>query len=74
MWNTSNVKIDTLVFVSCARFHVIQLGENYSTTYYGLYLRLVQRAEINDCTFQDSYGSALEIVDSHVILEGTTAS
>ena len=71
--NTSNVKIDTLVFVSCARFHVTRAGEDYLITYYGLHLQLVQRTEINDCTFQDSYGSALGIVDSHVVLRGSNS-
>ena len=70
---TSDVKIDTLVFVSCAKFHVIQTGYDYLTTYYGLHLRLVQRTEIIDCTFQDSYGSALGVVDSHVILRGSNS-
>ena len=64
----SKVKIDGLAFVSCA-----QRFRHPSTTYYGLYLQSVQRAEIIDCTFQDSYGSALGVVDSHVVLRGNNS-
>ena len=71
--DTSDVKIDTLVFVSCARSYVTRAGDDYLTTYYGLHLRLVQRTEIIGCTFQDSYGSALGVVDSHVILRGSNS-
>ena len=68
--NISVVKIDGLTFVSCAKFHVQQLGNSHFTTYYGLHLQSVQTAEIIDCTFQDSYGSALGVVDSHVVMRG----
>ena len=68
--NISVVNIDGLTFVSCAKFHVQQLVNHHVTIYYGLYLRSIQTAEIIDCTFQDSYGSALGIIDSHVILRG----
>ena len=54
------VRMDGLVFVSCARSGIVQVsGTSTSTTYYGLHLQSVQTAEIIDCTFQDSYGSAL---------------
>ena len=57
------VSIDDLAFVACAtRRHT------YYTTYYGLHLQSVQMVEIVDCTFQDSYGSALGVVDSRVVL------
>ena len=69
----SAVKIDGLTFVSCAKFHVQQLVNRRFTTYYGLYLQSVQTAEIIDCTFQDSYGSALGVVDSHVVLRGNNS-
>ena len=69
--NISVVKIDGLTFVSCAKFHVQQLVNHHVTTYYGLYLQSVQTAEIIDCTFQDSYGSALGVVDSHVVVRGS---
>ena len=58
------MSIDGLAFVACARFRVI----NTYTTYYGLHLQSVQTAEIIDCTFQDSYGTAVGVVDSRVVL------
>ena len=80
--NISEVRIDGLAFVSCGRSHVVQArsihhasyyGYNYFITYYGLHLQSVQIAEIIDCTFQDSYGSALGVVDSHVALQGNNS-
>ena len=69
--NISKVKIDGLTFVSCAKFHVQQLpNDRRFTTYYGLHLQSVQVAKITDCSFQDSYGSALGVVNSHVGLRG----
>ena len=65
--NIHRMSIDGLAFVACARSSVIHLYRTY-TTYYGLHLQSVQTAEIIDCTFQDSYGSALGAVDSHVVL------
>ena len=64
------VKIDGLVFVSCAGSHVVHtLSYPYhSKTYYGLHLQSVQTAEIIDCTFKDSRSSAIGVVDSHVVL------
>ena len=64
----SEMRIDGLAFVSCARPHRVM--NSYIRKYYGLYLQSVQTAEINDCTFQDSYVSALEVVNSHVVLRG----
>ena len=58
------MSIDGLAFVACARSSVIHTY----TTYYGLHLQSVQMADIINCTFQDSYGSALGIVDSRVVL------
>ena len=65
--NIHRVSIDGLAFVACARSSVIHLYRTY-TTYYGLHLQSVQTAEIIDCTFQDSYGTALGVVDSCVVL------
>ena len=71
-YNISKLSIDSLALVACARSSVVQFSSstyNYSEkTYYGLCLQLVVMAEIIDCTFQDSYGSALGVVDSHVVL------
>ena len=67
--NISEMKIDGLTFVFCATSHVDQIGigsRTLSTTYYGLYIRSIQKTEIIDCTFRDSYGSALWIVESQV--------
>ena len=63
------MSIDGLAFVACAARRDIYTYGTY-TTYYGLHLQSVQTAEINDCTFQDSYGSALGVVDSRVVLRG----
>ena len=70
--DTYEVKIDGLVFISCARSHVVHTlyRPYFSATYYGLHLQSVQMAEVLDCTFQDSHGSALGVVDSHVVLRG----
>ena len=67
--NISKVKIEGLAFVNCARLG--SFGTHF-TTYYGLHLQSVRTAEISDCTFQDSYGSALGVVDSHVVLRGNS--
>ena len=67
--NITEMKIDDLAFISCARSPVTQTGSGSNTLiplFYGLYLRSVQNTEINDCTFQDSYGSALWVESSHV--------
>ena len=65
--NISKLSIDGLAFAACASRRDIYIYRTY-TTYYGLHLQSVQMAEIIDCTFQDSYGSALGVVDSHVVL------
>ena len=65
--NISKLSINGLAFVACARSSVVHLSLTY-TTYYGLLLQSVQMGEIIDCTFQDSYGSALGVVDSCVVL------
>ena len=67
--NIYRVSIDGLAFVACATRRNIYTYGTY-TTYYGLHLQSVQTAEIIDCTFQDSYGTALGVVDSHVVLRG----
>ena len=66
----TEVRMNGLAFVACAKSHVTQIGQHRFTTYYGLHLQSVQTAEIIDCTFQDSYGSALGVVDTHVLLKG----
>ena len=65
--NIYRVSIDGLAFAACAARRDIYTYGTY-TTYYGLHLQSVQTAEIIDCTFQDSYGSALGVVDSRVVL------
>ena len=65
--NIHRVSIDGLAFVACARSHVVQFSYP-EKTYYGLHLQSVQIVEITDCTFQDSHGSALGVVNSHVVL------
>ena len=58
------MSIDGLAFVACSR----ALKFFSYKTYFGLYLQSIQTAEIIDCTFQDSYGTALGVVDSRVVL------
>ena len=65
--NIYRVSIDGLAFAACATRRDIYIYGTY-TTYYGLHLLSVQTAEFIDCTFQDSYGSALGVVDSRVVL------
>ena len=64
------MSIDGLDFVACANASFIRVHSSTYTTYYGLHLQSVQMAEIIDSTFQDSYGSALGVVNSHVVLSG----
>ena len=70
--NISKLSIDGLAFVACARSHVVQFSYAVffypEKTYFGLHLQSVPMVEITDCTFQDSYGSALGVVDSLVVL------
>ena len=66
----SEVRIDSLAFVSCARPHLVMVLNDFITKYFELHLQSVQTAEINDCTFQDSYGSALGVIESYVVLRG----
>ena len=70
--NIYKVKIDGLVFVSCSTSGMVRVSGTSTrhTTYYGLHFQSVQMAEIIDCTLQDSYGSALAVVDSDVALKG----
>ena len=67
--NISKLSIDGLAFVACARSSLFQFSSTTSIyTYYGLHFQSVPMAEIIGCTFQDSYGTALGVVDSHVVL------
>ena len=66
--NIYRVSIDNLAFVACATRRDTYSHRTYYTTYYGLHLQSVQTAEINDCTFQKSYGTAVGVVDTHVVL------
>ena len=66
----SKVKVNGLAFISCAR---ISRDPSLTHTYiphYALYLESVLMTVIADCTFQDSYGSALVVIGSHVVLRG----
>ena len=59
--NISKVRIDGLVFVSCAH--------PFNDYHFGLYFELVQTTEVSNCTFQDSYGTALGVVHSNLVLK-----
>ena len=68
-------KVDGLTFAYCTRSGVAPYSHrrNYLvTTYQGLYLQSVQLADISDFTLRDSYGSALGVVGSHVVLRGNS--
>ena len=69
----SVVSIGGLAFVGCAKSGIVQPYQSHRRypTYYGLHFQSVHMAEVIDCTFQDSYGSALGVVDSHVVLRGS---
>ena len=71
--NISVVRIEGLAFVACARSGMVfdYIFSTLHATYYGLHFESVQMAEIIDCTFQDSYGSVLGVVNSHVVLRGS---
>ena len=70
--NISVVRIEGLVFVGCARSGIVQDLYGYVfPTYCGILFQSVQMAEMIDCTFQDSNGSALGVVDSNVVLKGS---
>ena len=56
----SKVRINDLAFVSCTRPHMAQISD--ILTYYGLYLQSVWITEITDCSFQESFGSAVGVV------------
>ena len=74
--NISEMKIDSLSFVSCDISYTIWIGDNTnrpSILHYGLFLQSIQKTEISDCTFQDNYGGALWVVDSHVVLSGNNS-
>ena len=65
------LKIDGLTFVLCSRSQLVQVdNKKYLQTYYGMYLKSIQMIEIVDCTFRNSTGSALGVVNSHVLLRG----
>ena len=75
--NISLVRIDSLAFSSCARSHQIRttygIPHPFETRYFGVYLEFVWMTEITNCTFQDSFGSALGVVASrHVSFKGST--
>jgi len=59
--NISKVRIDGIVFVSCAH--------PFNGYHFGLYFESVQTTEVSNCTFQDSYGTALGVVHSNLILK-----
>ena len=69
----SVVRIEGLAFVACAKSGMVfdYIFSTLHATYYGLHFESVQMAEIIDCTFQESYGSALGVVNSHVVLRGS---
>ena len=68
----SEVSIDGLVFVACARSHVVQVVglKDPFTTYYGVSLQSVHKIKITDCAFQESYGSTFGVVNSNLVLTG----
>ena len=47
----SEMRIDSLAFVSCARLHLVMVQYGFITKYFELHLQSVQTAVVNDCTF-----------------------
>ena len=66
------MRIDGIAFASCARSHQIWIHHRFETRYFGVYLEFIRMTEITNCTFQDSFGSALGVVASHVSFKGST--
>ena len=73
--NISEIKISGVAFVSCGISRTILIGDNQwpSIIHYGLYTFNWLKTQISDCTFQDNYGGALWVVDSHVVLRGNNS-
>ena len=69
--NISEVRLEGLAFVACDKSHLIRYA--FATNYYAVLLQSIQTAEIINCTFKDSYGCALGVVDSHVVLKGNNS-
>ena len=68
--NISLVRIDGLAFASCARSRAIRTSIH--PHYFGVYLEFIRMTEITNCAFQDSFGSALGVVTSHVSFKRST--
>jgi len=68
--NVSHVIIHTLVFTSSSRRFSRSNGHDYLFSN-AVQASLVQHLEINSCTFQDNYHTAMRVQSSVVVLEGT---
>jgi len=68
--NVSHVIIHTLTFTSSSR-RLSQNNEYHYIFSNAVQASLVQHLEINNCTFQDNYRTAVRVHSSIVVLEGT---
>ena len=68
--NVSGLMIDGLMFTSCGRLHL--LPKLYGEALYGLFVDSVQHTMITNCTFQNSSGTALAVINSIAVLDNTS--
>ena len=68
--NISHVIIHTLTFTSSSR-RLSQSNEHHYIFSNAVQASLVQHLEINNCTFQENYCTAVRLQSSSVVLEGT---
>ena len=71
--NVSELRIAGLMFASCGKRHLslTPLHDEASLSLYGLFVDSVQHTTITNCTFQNSSGTALAVVNSSAVLENT---
>lgn len=70
--NVSRLTIDGLRFISCKRIHYIQNFDYIELVYYGFSVYSVHHTTITNCTFQNSPGTALAVVNSSAVLGNTS--
>jgi len=73
--NISEVRITSLAFISCARkYQILDLdNDDIHNISLGVYLEMIQMTEIVNCKFQESFGTALGLFDSHVTFTGNNS-
>ena len=69
--DVSGLTIQGLMFTSCGRHH-FPLTPYVEASLYGLFVDSVQHTMITNCTFQNSSGTALAVVNSSGVLGNTS--